>query len=82
MCLSRLIQSLWSWFRCQISSKLATFDLQTIQGSFQLDEWKGLHSYTMSGEDLQLVTNEPDEFEKQPVEVQDSREMTDHFRVI
>jgi hypothetical protein len=36
----------------------------------------------MSGEDLQLVTNEPDEFEKQPVEVQDSREMTDHFRVI
>ena len=32
------------------------------------------------GENWQLVTNEPVEFEKQPVEVQDCRKITDHFR--
>ena len=36
----------------------------------------------MFGENRQLVTNEPVEFEKQPVEVQDCKEITDHFRGI
>ena len=37
---------------------------------------------TMIGENQQLVTNEPVEFEKEPVEVQDCRKITDHFRGI
>ena len=37
---------------------------------------------TMIGENRQLVTSEPVEFEKQPVEDQDCRNMTDHFRGI
>ena len=36
----------------------------------------------MIRENRQLVTNEPVEFEKQPVEVQDFRRITDHFRGI
>ena len=36
----------------------------------------------MIGEHRQLVTDEPVEFEKQPVEVQDCRNITDHFRGI
>ena len=34
----------------------------------------------MIGENRQLVTNEPVEFEKEPVEVDDYRKITDHFR--
>ena len=37
---------------------------------------------TMIGENRQLVTNEPIEFEKQPIEVQDCRKITDRFRGI
>ena len=36
----------------------------------------------MTGENWQIVTNEPVEFEKQPVEVQDIRKITDHSRGI
>ena len=36
----------------------------------------------MIGENRQLVTDEPVEIEKWPVEVQDFREITDHFRGI
>ena len=36
----------------------------------------------MIGENRQLVTNEPIEFEKTPVEVQDYKKITDHFRGI
>ena len=36
----------------------------------------------MIGENWQLVTNEPVEFEKTPGVVQDSRKITDHFRGI
>jgi hypothetical protein len=36
----------------------------------------------MIGENRQLVTNEPVEFQKKPVEVQDCRKITDHFRGI
>ena len=36
----------------------------------------------MIGEHRQLVTNEPVEFEKYPVEVQDCRKITGHFRGI
>jgi hypothetical protein len=36
----------------------------------------------MIGENWQLVTDEPVEFEKLPVEVQDCRNITDHFRGI
>ena len=36
----------------------------------------------MMGENRQLVTNEPVEIEKLPVEVQDCRKLTDHFREI
>ena len=36
----------------------------------------------MTGENRQLVTDEPVEFEKKPVEVQDCRKITDHFRGI
>ena len=36
----------------------------------------------MIGENRQLVTNEPVEFEKWPVEVQDCRMITYHFRGI
>ena len=36
----------------------------------------------MIGENRGLVTDEPVEFEKQPVEVQDHRKITDHFRGI
>ena len=36
----------------------------------------------MIGESRRLVTNEPVEFEKSPVEVQDCRKITDHFRGI
>ena len=32
------------------------------------------------GENRQLVTGEPVEFEKQPVEVQDCRRITDHLK--
>ena len=33
----------------------------------------------MVGENRQLVTNEPVEFEKELVEIQDCRKITDHF---
>jgi hypothetical protein len=36
----------------------------------------------MIGENRQLVTNKPFEFEKLPVEVQDYMKITDHFRGI
>ena len=36
----------------------------------------------MIGENWQLVTNELVEFEKLPVEIQDSMKITDHFRGI
>ena len=36
----------------------------------------------MIGENRQLVTVKPVEFEKQPLEVQDCRKNTDHFRGI
>ena len=36
----------------------------------------------MIGENRQLVIDEPVESEKQPVEVQDGRRITDHFRGI
>ena len=36
----------------------------------------------MVGENRQLVTNEPVEFEKNPVKFQDCRKTTDHFRGI
>ena len=36
----------------------------------------------MFRENRQLVTDEPVEFEKQPVEGQDCRKITDHFRGI
>ena len=36
----------------------------------------------MIGENRQLVTNELVEFEKEPVEVQDGRIITDHLRGI
>ena len=36
----------------------------------------------MIGENRHLVTNEPVEFEKYPVEAQDYREITGHFRGI
>ncbi len=34
----------------------------------------------MIGKNRQLVTNEPVEFEKYPVEVQDCKKIIDHFR--
>ena len=37
---------------------------------------------SMIGENRQLVTDEPVEFEEKPVEVQDCRKITDHFRGI
>ena len=37
---------------------------------------------SMIGENRQLFTKEPVEFEKQPVEVQDCMKLTDHFRGI
>jgi hypothetical protein len=36
----------------------------------------------MIGENRQLITNEPVEFEKYPVEVPDCKKITDHFRRI
>ena len=36
----------------------------------------------MIGENHQLVTNEPVEFEKKPVEVQDCMKITGHFKGI
>ena len=42
----------------------------------------GLNSKAMIGEKRQLVTDEPVEFEKEPVEVQGCRKITDHFRGI
>ena len=36
----------------------------------------------MIGENRQLVTGEPVEFEKYPVEIQDCRKINDHFRGI
>ena len=36
----------------------------------------------MIGDHRQLVTNEPVEFEKQPVEVEDCSKIIDHFRGI
>ena len=41
-----------------------------------------LHFNPMIGENRRLVADEPVEFEKSPVEVQDCREITDHFRGI
>ena len=38
--------------------------------------------YAMIGENRQLVTDEPVEFDKLPVEVQDFRRITDHFKGI
>ena len=35
---------------------------------------------SMIGENQEVVTDEPVEFEIKPVEVQDCREFTDHFR--
>ena len=35
----------------------------------------------MIGENQQLVTDEPIEFEKKPIEVQDCRKTTDHFKI-
>ena len=40
------------------------------------------NSLSMIGENRQLVTDEPVEFEKQPVEVQDCSKITDRFRGI
>ena len=39
-------------------------------------------SGTLIGENRRLVTNEPVEFEKQPVETQDRMKITDHLRGI
>ena len=36
----------------------------------------------MMGENRQLVSDEPVEFEKYPVEVQNCRKITDHFKGI
>jgi hypothetical protein len=36
----------------------------------------------MNGENQPLVTNEPVEFEKEPIEFQDLRKITHHFRGI
>ena len=47
-------------------------------GQMPTHNW--LDSGTMIGENRQLVTNEPVEFEKEPVEVDDYRKITDHFR--
>ena len=41
-----------------------------------------MYSRPMIGENRQLVTDEPVEFEKEPVEVQDCREIANHFREI
>ena len=38
------------------------------------------HLASMIGENRQLVTYEPVEFEKKPAEVQDCMKITDHFR--
>jgi hypothetical protein len=54
--------------------------LATTQGSFTAPQWR--MSCPMIGENRQLVTNEPVEFEKQPVGVQGRRKITDHFRGI
>ena len=43
---------------------------------------KHMHFAPMISENQQLVTNEPVEFEKFPVEVQDCKKITDHFREI
>ena len=40
------------------------------------------HTWSMIGENRQLGTDEPVEFEKEPVEVQDCRRITDRFRGI
>ena len=61
-------------------------DLQTL-GSQPATMLKNLTDhcsvvYSYIGENWQLVTNEPVEFEKKPVEVQDCREITDHFEGI
>jgi hypothetical protein len=37
------------------------------------------YTASMLGENRQLVTNEPVEFEKTPVKVQDYRKITNHF---
>ena len=41
-----------------------------------------LYSEAMSGKNRRLVTDEPVEFEKEPVEVGDFRRITDQFRGI
>ena len=58
-------------------------DLQTL-GSQPVVMPKNLpdHCLAMIGENRQLVRNEPVEFERQLIEVQDCRETTDHFRWI
>ena len=43
---------------------------------------KHMHFAPMIRENQQLVTNEPVEFEIFPVEVQDCKKITDHFREI
>jgi hypothetical protein len=40
------------------------------------------HHPSTIGENRQLVTNEPVEFEKYPVEIQDCTKITDHFKGI
>ena len=39
-----------------------------------------LHNLPMIGENRQIITDEPVEFEKQPIEVQDCRKIANHFR--
>jgi hypothetical protein len=49
---------------------------------FTLDAQRSFKTRAMIRENQQLVTNEPVEFEKSLVEVQDCRKITDHFRGI
>jgi hypothetical protein len=63
---------------------LYTCDVQV--GNIDPKMWASNHdareTEQMIGENRQLVTDEPVEFEKQLVEVQDSRKITNHFRGI
>ena len=49
---------------------------------WSVHEMDSLESATMIGKNRRLGTDEPVEFEKLPVEVQDCRKITDHFRGI
>ena len=60
---------------CFIAAKLQIFWKRGRHGVLILPK-------AMTGENRQLVTDEPVEFRKQPVEVQDYRKITDHFRGI